>query len=72
VEWCNQNVSIKYLFKYINKGPDRFAFVVEPDKPQTTETNENVNGTAAGEEPLPTEKKKDEIKDYFDCRNFSI
>ncbi|XP_076925699.1 uncharacterized protein LOC143588627 [Bidens hawaiensis] len=52
VEWCNQASSIKYLFKYINKGPDR-ATVFFFSK---NETQANV------EQP-----EVDEIKQFYDC-----
>ncbi|KAH1069241.1 hypothetical protein GYH30_006728 [Glycine max] len=56
VEWCNQNTSIKYLFKYINKGYDRVTAVVIHDDNGTLENAISQN---------------DEIKEYVDCRYIS-
>ncbi|GJY18785.1 hypothetical protein Tco_0390276 [Tanacetum coccineum] len=57
VEWCNQTGSIKYLFKYINKGPDRVS--AQLYEPVTTEDGQQV------------QKPVDEIKAFFDCRYLS-
>ncbi|GKB48806.1 helicase [Tanacetum coccineum] len=56
VEWCNRSKAIKYLFKYLNKGPDRATIVVE----------ENVrSGTSLAPEQVV---EVDEIKNYLNCR----
>lgn len=57
VEWCNQLGSIKYLFKYINKGPDRITVAFE-----------KTDGEKLKEK---RPKKKDEIEDYYSCRYIS-
>ena len=55
MEWCNQSTSIKYLFKYINKGYDRIVAAIVP----TEDGNGNQQGYI------------DEIKHYIDCRYVS-
>nr|GEY50095.1 uncharacterized protein [Tanacetum cinerariifolium] len=56
VEWCNISKAIKYLFKYLNKGPDRATIVIE----------ENVkNGTTVGTINV---LEVDEIKNYLNCK----
>ncbi|XP_071704144.1 uncharacterized protein [Rutidosis leptorrhynchoides] len=57
VEWCNQIGSIKYLFKYINKGADRISVSFQP----------NTENSARQR----ISKAKDEIAEYFSCRYIS-
>ncbi|XP_021991288.1 uncharacterized protein LOC110888052 [Helianthus annuus] len=59
VEWCNQSRAIKYLFKYLNKGPNRATMVVQ----------ENIGND--GERRTQQIVKVDEIKIYLDCRYLS-
>ncbi|XP_020108369.1 uncharacterized protein LOC109724099 isoform X2 [Ananas comosus] len=59
VEWCNKSMLIKYLFKYINKGPDRMRAVIE-DSCLSTEVNSKKQYDGV-----------DEIKRFLDCRYLS-
>ncbi|KAG4958871.1 hypothetical protein JHK87_035504 [Glycine soja] len=57
IEWCNQSTSIKYLFKYINKGYYRVTIVMVSNSNDTTQ---NVN------------IQNDELKEYLDWRIFAF
>ena len=56
VEICNQTKVVKYLFKYINKGPNRVRVVLQ--------SIQEPGGTNADQ----TTQAIDEIKQYLDCR----
>ncbi|KAF8109222.1 hypothetical protein N665_0100s0011 [Sinapis alba] len=64
VEWCNQAGSIKYLFKYINKGSDRVTVAVEPPDHMVAHALGIPEGSV-------DQKKRNEFKDFFDCRYVS-
>ncbi|XP_024004792.1 uncharacterized protein LOC112081952 [Eutrema salsugineum] len=61
VEWCTKARSIKYLFKYIHKGPDRVLATIENNAKDIGEFA-NEDGDDA------SEVTKDEIREYFECR----
>ncbi|XP_073224868.1 uncharacterized protein [Cicer arietinum] len=54
VELCNRSRAIKYLFKYINKGPDRVRVVIS--------NVENFDNSSTSSMHFC-----DEIKEYLDC-----
>ncbi|KAL0008393.1 hypothetical protein SO802_009895 [Lithocarpus litseifolius] len=59
VEWCNCSRSIKYLFKYITKGPDRATLILEE--------NLHVDASTGMQNMTDT----DEVKRYLNCRYMS-
>ncbi|KAL8124689.1 hypothetical protein AgCh_012367 [Apium graveolens] len=63
VEQCNKSWSIKYLFKYIDKDPDKVITVME-------RANRQNNGRTI---PIYTSKEVqlDEVKNYLSCRYVS-
>ena len=58
IEWCNQGRLIKYMFKYVTKGPDKATIAIEKTKDTTSiKTNNDI--------------VTNEIDDYVACRYIS-
>lgn len=56
VEWCNKTIFIKYLFKYVTKGPDRSkVFLQRVQNGEDTPYNDET-------------ETRDEVKEYLDSR----
>ncbi|KAL8134972.1 hypothetical protein AgCh_009840 [Apium graveolens] len=61
IERCNRSQSIKYLFKYIGKGPDTVTAVMERTGNCASSSSSNTFST----------KKIDEVKNHLSCRYVS-
>ncbi|CAD6263840.1 unnamed protein product [Miscanthus lutarioriparius] len=79
IEWCNKTHLIKYLLKYITKGPDRARAVIESFGTQVPDGNSHdvPIGTTSGSQPLESLDAQrqsvdvDEVKEYIGCRYLS-
>ncbi|XP_073116154.1 uncharacterized protein [Elaeis guineensis] len=59
IEWYNRSRSIKYLFKYVNKGSDRATIILEKIMDDSNMNNDDHKPVV------------DEIKQFLDCRYIS-
>ncbi|GJY36193.1 reverse transcriptase domain-containing protein [Tanacetum coccineum] len=50
VEWCNQGTLVKYLFSYLNKGPDRATVVIEGDDVEWVQAIRNASQWKLGDQ----------------------
>ncbi|XP_020262692.1 uncharacterized protein LOC109838679 [Asparagus officinalis] len=57
VEWCNRGRSIKYLFKYVTKGPDHVSVSIHKENNDRSSKVKELN--------------RHEIQHYLDCRYVS-